>query len=51
MARLLAMLDTDLAANPPLNTPSNQTCVLLHFQSNWLLTVNGWVFEPVWWGQ
>ena len=51
MARLLAMLDTDLAANPSLNTPSNQTCVLLHFQSNWLLTVNGWVFEPVWWGQ
>ena len=41
----------DLAANPPLKPPSNQACVLLHFQSNWLLTVNGWVFEPVWWDQ
>ena len=22
---------------------------LIRFQYNWLLTANGWVFEPIWW--
>ena len=24
---------------------------LIRFQYNWLLTANGWVFEPIWWDQ
>ena len=31
------------ATNPPLQKT--------RFQGNWLLTANGWVFEPIWWNQ
>ena len=43
LARLHPMPNQKRATNPP---PQN-----MRFQCNWLLTANGWVFEPIWWDQ
>ena len=37
------MLNKDRANTPPLES--------IRFCANWLLTTNGWVFEPIWWDQ